>query len=253
MKNAFESPQAGGELVGLSLLLERTPIKQHEFCALDVSETRETNAKAEALKRSPLEEVCQEAQLKNNDALVTFSQREEIPTLGDYCTAYFGSSAGDRNRFVRKFWEIPVQNREVWECHQTSPAATAPYQGREEAILWQKERGQMYELAQSVKHLNHKAQQWRSGKSNWGKWGVVVSLMNPFPATLYTGEIYDTNCCAIVPNDESDLLALWAFCSSSSFRKEVRRVNQNRKVEVRTILSIPFDKPKWGRGGEAEV
>ena len=192
-----------------------------------------------------MEEVSQEGQLKNNDAIVTFSQREDIPTLGDYCTAYFGSSAGDRNRFVRKFWEVPVQNREVWEFHQTSPAATAPYQGREEAILWEKERGQMYELAESVKHLNHKAQQWRSGKSNWGKWGVAVSLMNPFPATLYAGDIYDTNCCAIVPSNESDLLALWAFCSSSSFRKEVRMVNQNRKVEVRTILSIPFDKPKW--------
>ena len=244
-ENAFESPQAGGELVGLSIIFERTPSKQHDFCALDVSETRETNAKAEALKGGLLEEVSQGAQLKNNDAIVTFSQREDIPTLGDYCTAYFGSSAGDRNRFVRKFWEVPVQNREVWEFHQTSPAATAPYQGREEAILWEKERGQMYELAESVKHLNHKAQQWRSGKSNWGKSGVAVSLMNPFPATLYAGDIYDTNCCTIVPSNESDLLALWAFCSSSSFRKEVRMVNQNRKVEVRTILSIPFDKPKW--------
>ena len=245
-QNAFESPQAGGELVGLNFLFEKTPSEQHAFRALDVADIRETSAKAEALMGCSLEEVGQEAQLKNNDALVTFRQREDIPTLGQYCTAYFGSSAGDRNRFVRKFWEIPVQCREVWEFHQTNPVATGPYRGREEAILWEQERGQMYELAESVRHLNHKAQQWRSGKSNWGKWGVSVSLMTPFSATLYTGEIYDTNCCAIVPSNKSDLLALWAFCSSSDFAKEVRAVNQkNRKVEVRTMLSIPFEKTKW--------
>jgi len=114
-----------------------------------------------------------------------------------------------------------------------------------EVILWEKERGELAKLAESVKMLNHAAQNWRRGKPNWGKRGVVVSQMAHLPASIYTGNIYDPNCCAIVPNSESHLPALWALCSCDEFTKFVREINQNRKVEVRTFLSVPFDLVYW--------
>jgi hypothetical protein len=105
----------------------------------------------------------------------------------------------------------------------------------------------MFQLAESVKHLNHKAQQWRSGKPNWGKRGVVVSLMANLPASLYTGEIYATKCTAIVPSEknESILLALWAFCSSDEFVTSVREINQRLAIEVKEVLQVPFDLAHW--------
>ena len=57
----------------------------------------------------------------------------------------------------------------------------------------------MYELAQSVKHLNHAAQNWLRGKPNWKKKGVVVSQIGGLTPGIYSGEIYDCNCCAIIP------------------------------------------------------
>ena len=105
----------------------------------------------------------------------------------------------------------------------------------------------MSRLAESVKHLNHKAQQWRSGKPSWGRRGVVVSLMANLPATLYTGEIYAAKCTAIVPNsqDEKIIEALWMFCSSPEFEKAVRGINKRLAVEVKEILQVPFDLAHW--------
>ena len=103
----------------------------------------------------------------------------------------------------------------------------------------------MRDLADSVKHLNHKAQQWRSGKPNWGKSGLVTSLMAPFPTSIYTGQIYDTNCTAVVPNNSANFEPLVAFGQSSEFSSSIKSINQNRKVEVKTVLSVLYDEDHW--------
>jgi hypothetical protein len=144
---------------------------------------------------------------------------------------------------VRCLWEVPAATDE-WEFHQTTVSQTCPYGGMSEIIFWQKERGELAKF-DSVKELNHAAQNWRRGKPNWGKRGVVVSQMGNFPSSLYTGEIYDPNCCAIVPNDGRDIAALWALCSSDGFRRLTREINQKRNVEVRTFLAVPFDLAHW--------
>ena len=107
----------------------------------------------------------------------------------------------------------------------------------------------MYELAQSVKDLNHAAQNWLRGKPNWRKQGVVVSQIGSLPATLYTGAIYDCNCCAIVPDDVRLIVPLWAYCSSDQYYKAVRKLNQKLNVTPRTLLSVPFDVKHWTRVG----
>ena len=94
-----------------------------------------------------------------------------------------------------------------WEFLQ-STVVTDTYGGRSQIIFWQQERGEIFKLAESVKHLNHAAQNWRCGKPNWKKRGVAVSQMGDLPCTLYTGEIYDNNTAAIVPHDEKLVPAL---------------------------------------------
>lgn len=69
--------------------------------------------------------------------------------------------------------------------------------------------------------------------------------MGDLPATLYLGNIYDCNCCAIIPNDPKNLLALWSFCETDQFCDEVRVLNQALKVPPHTLLKIPFDLAHW--------
>jgi hypothetical protein len=63
--------------------------------------------------------------------------------------------------------------------------------------------------------------------------------------TLYTGEMFDNNVAAMVPHDPDLLAPLWAFCSSSDYRKLVRQVNSRPRVTNRDLLKVPFDVDHW--------
>jgi hypothetical protein len=63
--------------------------------------------------------------------------------------------------------------------------------------------------------------------------------------TTYTGEIYDCNACAIVPDDESNLSAFWAFLSSELFAENVRGIDQSLKVTPKNLLKVHFDIDHW--------
>jgi hypothetical protein len=185
----------------------------------------------------------------NPDSIISFDLVEDAcDLLEKHATCLKGASAGDLARFSAKFWEICHSRLgDEWQFYQESPKAIGkPFTGRTDCILWQNEKGEMYQYAQSVKHLNHAAQNWLRGKPNWGKQGVVVGLMAEIPAALYTGEIYDSNCCAIIPNDPSNLLALWAFFSTGSYQSELRKLNQALAVGSNfALLKVPFDIAHW--------
>jgi hypothetical protein len=238
-----------GEVVNVALMCftKSVPSQSSAFTGIDVSEKDCIDVKRQELEIGSCLTVAQFEQLKNQDHRISFNTRSSFPPIGTWFSALMGSGAGDRLRFVRNFWEVPCENNEVWEFHQSTPSKTLAYAGREEVILWEMEKGQMFRLAESVKHLNHKAQQWRSGKPNWRKRGITVSLMANLPVTLYTGEIYATKCTALVPKEgnESMLPALWAFCSSSDFGTAARAINPRLAIEVKELLQIPFDSVHW--------
>ena len=133
----------------------------------------------------------------------------------------------------------------VWRFHQGSVPHVSHFAGQREIIFWENERGSMYEIAQSVKHLNHAAQNWLRGKPNWGSAGVVVTQMRNLPPAIYTGAIYDCNCCALVPNNGCDLPALWVYAESGEYAASVRNINQKLNVTPKALLSVPFDVDKW--------
>ena len=69
--------------------------------------------------------------------------------------------------------------------------------------------------------------------------------MRALVASLYDGPIFDNMASVIVPNDESLLPAVWAFCSSPEYNLEVRRINQKVQVANRTFVKVPFDLDRW--------
>jgi len=247
-EKGFQSAQANGEQVSLNIVgADRNQSKL--FYSLDASAGPSPEAKASLLVSSSLGEVIVSTQMQRLQHVIAFSAHTALSELGTYATALRGCGTGDAPRFVRYFWELNKIGQ-AWSFHHTTASGKLSFDGMSEIILWENEQGALAALAESVRHLNHAAQNWRRGKPNWGKKGVIVSQMGEFPAALYTGAIYDPNCSAIVPSDETLVPALWAFCVSKDFCSAVKAINQNRKVEVRTFLSVGFDEPYWRQVAE---
>jgi len=120
-----------------------------------------------------------------------------------------------------------------------------PYGGRSQVVLWEEGRGRLYQYAESVKHLNTATQRWRTGQEVWGKRGVIVSCMGNLQCTLYLGDRYDNNVGVISPFDSSHLPAICAFCSSSQFQRELRRIDQKVNITAATFAKVPFDLAHW--------
>ncbi len=211
---------------------------------LDVSSSRTTLEKMTGLITDDLKAMNQSNQLKTPNAVVTFEQVSELPLLSEYCSALSGVSTGELNRFTRRFWEVASFGVE-WEFSQTSSNKEEYFTGFSNALFWQKGCGELYELAESVKHLNHAAQNWQRGRSSWRRAGVSISKMSQLKASIYSGQIYDENCCAIIPNDIGDLPALWSYCSSPEYNFEVRKINQSILVQTKYMINIPFDYEYW--------
>ncbi len=241
---AFET--ISGEVVQASLvcMCDRRSEAADKFAAWDVTEEGSPTEKSTALQSADGVWISQADQLASPDCRITFGSIQSGALLGSYASALSGMSAGDSLRFDRYFWEVP-DNGDTWEFVQTTVEDNIAYGGRTGIILWEREQGQIYQFAQSVRHLNHAAQNWLRGKPNWGKSGVVVSQTGHLPVTLYQGDKYDLNCCAIVPHDPSHNEALWAFCSSQSFTSAVRNIDQSLKVTPQSLLKIPFDLERW--------
>src|SRR5205823_2653943 len=110
-----------------------------------------------------------------------------------------GIVSGDTDYYIRCFWECALRGS-VWLNLQSTVSRTQPYGGREHVINWSSRGNGML----------------RPGLANpsYGQKGVAISQAGELYCTLYTGELYDNNTCAIVPKDSSVLPAVWAFCSS---------------------------------------
>ena len=155
-----------------------------------------------------------------------------------------GLSAGDGVRFESNFWEVPKLGG-VWEPLQSSAAGTMEFGGRERIVRWEDEAGEMAELAESVKHLNHAAQNWRRGKPLWGRSGVVVNQIGAH-TTIYTGDKYDGSCFAIVPNDKKDTAALVAFALQGELKATLKRINPTWNLKSpKTLLQMTLDLAHW--------
>lgn len=182
--------------------------------------------------------------LENPDVRFIAKRTGATALLQEYADARSGLHAGDLNQFFGLFWEV-AEKGNAWELAQTAVNTMMPFAGREKILLWEKESGRLAALADSVKHLNHAAQNWRAGKPFWGRHGIVVGLMGSVDSALYTGEPFDSNSSAIVPNNPKHLPAIWAFCESGEFSRSVRSIDKSLKLAPKTLLKVPFDLEHW--------
>lgn len=206
----------------------------HTFAGVDVSEPRDIAEKAQLLRQRDLWILPQRDQLGNPDARVSFREGSEELLLARYASGYQGIATADYSRFGRCFWEVP-RNGSRWSFQQSTVENTIAYGGREHIILWEQGCGTLA-----------KSEQARvQGLEALGRRGVVISQMNQLPVTLFTGELFDNNCSALVVKDDADLLPVWAFCASDDYRRLIREIDQQVKVTNATLVKVAFDLEAW--------
>jgi len=231
-EGGFQSSTAAGAFTALLIVTQCPPDEMHTFAGIDAAEPRTPQGKSLVLQRGPMVRVGQCEQRHNRQAAIALARTIAGAPLDAYARLYEGMKPGQTQRVTRKFWEI--DDFERWFLLSSSPSGEAPYSGNAEVIL---DPARIQD--QGVSEANS------SGRDAWGKRGVLISKMRRLPAALYLGAIYDNNTFAIVPHNEDDLPALWAFVSSDAFSAGVRAINQKLDAALSSVGAVHFDRDHW--------
>ena len=228
------------------LMVVGAPSSEGTCCTIDVAQYQLAE-KPGRLATCSLSNVAQSEWLKQVDQRivpVASNDANQATTIGRIADARNGLSAGDASQFESLFWEIPKPGG-VWELLQSSPSNSGEFSGRSKIVRWENENGAMARLAESVRHLNHSAQNWRRGKPLWGRVGLVVSQIGA-KVSIYTGERYDGSCFAIVPNDPDNALALICYGLDGELETALSRINPTWNLKSpESLLQLPIDLEKW--------
>lgn len=190
-------------------------------------------------------EVClypQLPQVNNPDARIVLAFPSASPLLSTVATCVAGILNGDTPRFVRSIGEVSPWGCD-WEGLHGSTTKTSAFSGRSQIIFWQQGNGELRRLAVELKERLHDAD--RRGNQVWGRPGVAISQIGSMPATVYSGEKFDSNVAVICPEDPKLVPALWAFVSSPQFVEAVRAIDQKLNVTNATLAKVPFDSAYW--------
>jgi hypothetical protein len=241
--HAFET--IGGEVVNVSLMLltRDKPTGQSLILGLDVVTHKSPEAKSCGLVESSFVHVSQAAQLHNPDSRFAFDEQQSgIELLSEFAECYQGVRTGDRDRFVFSFWEVTDFGR-TWDPYRNTSKSDNPSDGIAEVLRWEKGNGTLHEYAAETRDKLHDMHE--SGNLAWGKRGVAINQMNNLRSSLFFGEKFDGNVNVVFPSNERFLSALWTFCSSPQYEKEVRRLDQKLAVTNATLIKVPFDLAHW--------
>ena len=245
--SAFET--IGGHVVKVALLVfaNTIPTSDHHFIGFDVVRNNTPQGKALELQNGCHQILAQKAQFINPDARIILNPPSTTELLHNYADSYWGIGTGDIARFSRQFWEIPSLGKD-WIYLRVTYSGTMPYAGMEQILYWQDGQGDLYKLAEELKHRLKNI--WQRGNQAWGKKGVVISQMGELSASLYAGEVFQNGVAAIIPKKLEYLPAIWAFCSSPLYAQEVRKIDPKLSVTNLTLIKVPFDFLYWKQVAE---
>lgn len=219
--------------IGLFVFCNVPPHADSRFLAIDAAMFGSPDGKAQTLRSKQGLMLNQVAQLDNPGIAVILGEMRQGKDLRMRAISLKGITSGDDAALRRRFWEIRTIGA-PWARLQSTVRGTTLYGGREHIQLWGEGGAELLRPGAYIR-----------GKSAWNKKGIAVSLMRHLPVTLYTGDLFDTNCGVIVPRDPAHLAAIWTFCSSGRFADAVRKVNQKLSVDVGYLERVHFDLEYW--------
>ncbi len=231
---AFESISGAVVQPMLTILEESKPTQQSHMLCQDLSGETTIAARVDALRDGEYVSLSQMDQLANPDGRILLTRAVAGPLLSDCAASYTGTQSGDDSRFKRCYWEL-AELGPGWRPMQSAAEFTTPYGGREHVVRWDGPHG----VLQAAKGA------YVRGKAAWNNKGVVISRVSTLAATLFTGEVFDDSAVVVVPRDESDLRAIWSYCSSHEYKEALRRLEKKTEVAPATMVKVPFDRDRW--------
>ncbi len=235
---AFET--IGGHVVNvaLTILSTETPADIATMAGLDVSSAHDqkpilAHAKASLLRTTATRVLSQDDQFQNPDIRITLVPIPKHARMHNVAASYQGVSPADLSRFGRMFWEGSLSSD--FRNWQGSPSNTSPFAGRSRWIHWSKDLLDLFKRGGAA----------RRGLEAVSHRGIGVGQMSALPATLYSGDVFDTNVAVIVPQREGDVEALWCYASAPEYRVAVRELDQKLNVTNDVLAAVPFDIERW--------
>ncbi len=234
-------------LIGIG---RQQPDSSDNFAWFDLSCHEGPSCKAQGLRDAPVVPLTHSDQIGNPDSIIGYVSDESHALLESVAYCYQGLATSDNAQFVFNFWELPSIGT-GWELFQFAPEDATEVSGCSHIIHWGDERGRYVNHAAALKKEGRLGG-WKSGHAAWGKHGIAINRMGNLPASLYFGVKFDCNVAVLVPNDEEDIPALWAYCSSPEYRKNVRKLNKKLSVTNGALTKVPYDADRWERanGGQ---
>lgn len=233
---AFET--ISGEVVQAVLLTQtQAPATDGlQLRGVDASASKGAAEKSALLRDGELVAVSQKGQLENPDARIAFEEAEDIPLLNRYADGLVGLQTSDDPMFVCGFWEQSKVDRDFWELMQSTPDELKPDAGTSWLVRWERGNGLLLSLPTAYPTKGLKAV---------GKRGIAIHRMRQLYPYVYAKERFHQNVAVILPKDDSDLAAIWCFCSSPEYNEAVRRIDQKLNVTNATLVKVPFDLLRW--------
>lgn len=233
--------------IGLSVMTSSYPADHHAFVGMDVSDASNTSEKARSLSESTCKLLRQTELLQSVDARIILAEVASGQLLSYYVDVHAGIQTNDYQRYVRFYWEVASRER-MWERYLSAPRADSGDKGMTNVLLWCNGKGPLESEPGAVIR----------GVPAWGKQGVAVGVVGQLPCTLYCGDRYDQAVAALIPRQQENLAAVYAYVSSAEYRQAVRDIDQALKVTPATLTKVPFDLEHWqtvaeGAGGLPEL
>jgi hypothetical protein len=201
---------------------------------LDASSVKIPSAKSKALADSEVASVAQARQLDNPDKRVSPEELGSGELLETVACSIEGLHTGDTPRMRLHFWEFDVPD-DRWIHFRGTVNDSIHFGGMIYLLRWGGGKGAIDELPGARKQ----------GLEAWNKRGVIVSCMRELPVSLHVGCAFNHGAQIIIPNNESELLPVWCFCSSPEYNKAVRVLDQKLSITVATLVKVSFDIERW--------
>ena len=230
--NAFRDMNFWASTTALTVLSRNNPRDLQQLYVTDVSSDKNQEQKASMLRGDSEWEsnaTSQVEQLQNPDSRISLKTIGSVALLSEHADAPQGIKTGDDSRFRLQIWELGGLTAR-WRVMQGTTSVSQVYAGLDSVLDWASDGKDFSRL---------------QGMSGWGKPGVVLKLMGQIQTSLHVGAVFDSNVTIVVPKDEEDLSAIWAYCSSAEYAEELNSAEQAAKINNATATKVPFDRKAW--------
>ena len=228
-EEAWQSFGNRGPVAGLIVINREAPSVDNCFPGINPLARSTIPEKINELVFGVMASLNQGDQLNSPDHKISVFAPPKGTLLCAFARSYQGIKTGDDERFCRGFWESPCIDKR-WRPFQSSPSTDRLFGGLELLLYWGDEGAGLAR---------------KQGLAAWRHRGVLISQMRSLSATLYYGEPFAGIVSPLVVEKDSDIPAVWAYCTSAEYKESVRKADSRVSISNGNLINVAFDAPRW--------